>query len=72
MYKYLDVDGLTIRVSYDVIPAEQRNYGSMDSRLPDEPREVIINNVALVDYSPDAIEKLIKECRDGTDNPSAI
>jgi hypothetical protein len=60
-YRHINHEGVELTIIYDVIPSESRNQGHPDSRLPDVPTELSIDEVMVTNYDPDWVSKLILE-----------
>ena len=57
----LAYEGIELTISYEEIPPESRNQGHPDSRLPDVPAELSIDEVLVTNFDPDWVSKLILE-----------
>lgn len=62
-YKTLVLNGIEVEVTYTVVPKENRNFGHPDNRLPDEPEEILVHNVAIIDWDDKVLSQLIKESK---------
>ena len=63
MCKTLFLSGIEVEVTYTVVPKEKRNLGHPDDRLPNEPEEILVHNVAIIDWDDKVLSQLIKESK---------
>lgn len=63
MRKTLILSGIEVEVTYTSVKKEKRNLGHPDNRLPDEPSEIMVHNVAIIDWDDKILSQLIKESK---------
>ena len=62
-YKTLILNSIEVEVTYTSVHKEKRNLGHPDNRLPDEPEEILVHNVEIIDWDDKVLSQLIKESK---------
>ena len=63
MLKTIILNGIQLDITYSLVPEEKRNLGHPDNRLPDEPSEIMVHNVEIIDWDDKVLSQLIKESK---------